>query len=591
MVIKIFLKYSGSGCGPGFRGRYNGRIMLPPRGIGAWPRAVAGRAWLPLLITVLLAYIGLVAHHRGVETFINGEDCLWIRGKNFGWADRTVQSYLLHDLFRLRFGARLELLYGFALGLHFLTALSIWGFTVSLIRGLRSRLRATPLEARLTGAAAGLLYLLYHSTNLTYLSGVSYQLCTLFMMLGLIFALAHLRGGRPLPWVLAAAAWLAALNTHSYALGFPLLVALLELHVRRSSITSASPASLLWRYLLLAAVLGLHIGVNMPTLVFQWGKRPDPPALGLTSEPGWIYAFFATGAEFFFARLSSGNLPALVEPRVLPTPLPGALGTLAPWLLLAALLASLIVTARQLVQRRAVGLAGGVSFLLVAWNLAVYPQIRLAPFVTEPSWRYELTVGGFCVLLALAGLWLTGRLARLIGGGPRGLAGWLLLAPLAAGALLTSIPDQRYLARVVRGEAALVNKSSCQLSRWCAAGGAGALTRAEVRRRARSRGSLACVDLRGVDLRGIDLRGADLSGANLSGADLRGVRLVGARLRGACLSWSDLAGADMGGADLREARLTGATLKKTVLCGADMQGLQDACATELVSEILERRCP
>ncbi len=563
---------------------------MPPRPrMALLARHLACQLWLPALIIVTLAYLGLVAHHRGLTTFINGEDCLWVRGENFGWGDRTVQTYLLHRLFREHHGESLELLYGAALLLHFLNALALYGLVTAMIRGLRTRLLAGRADAHLAGGTAGALFLLYHTTNLGYLSAISYQMCTLAMLLALAMAVIHLRGGHPLWWAGAAIAWVGALNTHSYAFGFPLLVALIELHVRRTSDMPGRLRAALWRYLLLAVVLGVHLALNMQTFDTQWVKRPDPPPFGLLSEPGWVYAFFATCVEFFAARFSSGNLPALTDPRVLPTTLPGALADVAPWALLALLVGCALLTARNLWRRRAAGLAAGVTFFLVAWNLPIYPQVRLAPFVTEPTWRYELSMAALCALLALIGMGLTRRLAALSGRAMPGLAGALLAVPLVVWALAASAEDQAYLMRVLRGTRSLNNQSSCEPARWCEQ--QPRLTRAEVVRRAAARASLRCADLHGLDLRGVDLRGVDLHGANLSAASLDGAKLQGARLSGACLNWSGLVQADLSGADLRHARLTGATLRGARLCGAKVEGLKDACATDIVGELLQRRCP
>ena len=550
-------------------------------------RALAAIAWLPLLLGALLLYIGLVVHHRALLTFINGEDCLWIRGDDFGWTDRTVQRYLLQQLFPTRLGPHLEPLYIFAVGLHLLIALQLYALFVRLPAALGSTLDRTTVH--LAGATAGLLYVLFHSTNLGYLSALSYQLCTLLLLAGLTLTLSYLRRPRLYLWLLLAGVFWLGLNTHPFMISLPLLMALLELNHHRTGGSGAPPRwrSVALRHGLLLVILGGHLLTNLDTLISQWERRPPPPRFTLLSEPAHIYSFFAAPLEFYLQRFAATNLPSLNNPRVLATSLPGALAMLAPLALIVLLVVTGVISARRHRRRQPVGLAGAAFFLLAAWNLLIYLQVRLAPMMGEPSWRYELTVAGYCLLATLAALVLAGRLVALIRSElPPGWVGALLLVPLAGFALVASSADQRDLAGVIlRGEP-LDNSGSCQLARWCPA--FKRLTRFEL---LSNQGSLACVDLSGLDLKGMDLRGRDLGGANLSGARLQGARLDRADLKGACLNWSHLKGASLQGADLREARLVGAVLTDTNLCAARINGVYDACASELVVESVKRRCP
>ena len=201
----------------------------PPRARG-W--------WLPLLLGVLLIYLGLVLHHRALLTFINGEDCLWIRGDDFGWSDRTIQRFLLQQLYRQSLGTRLEPLYALAVGLHLLIALQLYALFVRLPAAFG--LSIGRASTHLAGATAGLLYLLFHSTNLGYLSALSYQLCTLILLAGLTLALAYLRRPRWPLWFLLAGAFAVGLNTHPFIHALPLLVALLELSQVRSGSQGAA---------------------------------------------------------------------------------------------------------------------------------------------------------------------------------------------------------------------------------------------------------------------------------------------------------------------------------------------------------------
>lgn len=559
--------------------------------IAAWLK----RRWLPLLLGTVLVYIGLAVHHRVLLTFINGEDCLWIRGDDFGWTDRTVQRWLLQQLYPAHLGPSLEPLYMLAMGLHLLIALQLYALFVRLPPALG--LASERASLHLAGATAGLLYVLFHSTNLGYLSALSYQLCTLLFLAGLTVALAYLARPRLHLWLLLAGLFWLGLKTHPFIYSLPLLVALLELTFHRTvnlfGGAGGGGVVLSWRklaprYGLLALVLGGHLALHLDTLTNQWARRPDPPPFTLLGEPAQIYAFFASPLAFFWQRLAATNLPALDNPRVLATPLPGALAMLVPLVLVLGLVTVGVIWLRRLQGGRPAGFTGAAFLLLTAWNLLTYWQVRHAPMVGEPSWRYEITVAGYCLLAVLAALVLAGRLLALVRDkNPAGLPGALLFIPLTCVVLFASRQDQLDLVQVIFSDASMQNPGSCPVAGPCLGKESRRMTRAEVEA---STGSLACADLHGLDLQGLDLRGRDLAGANLSGAKLDRARLDRSELRGACLNWGRLAGANLSGADLTDARLVGAVLVGANLCGAKIQGLKDACASELVVEA-RRRCP
>jgi len=545
--------------------------------------------WLPLLLGALLIYVGLVLHHRALVTFINGEDCLWIRGDDFGWGDRTIQRYLLQQLYPRNLGDRLEPLYALAVGLHLLIGLQLYALFVRLPASLG--LTVNRASIHLGGATAGLLYLLFHSTNLGYLSALSYQLCTLLLLAGLTVALAYFQRPRWKLWLLLAGVYYVGLNTHPFIHGLPLLVGLFELSRVRTA--GGGGAAFHWRraalrYGALALVLALHLAAHMDTLGLQLSKRPDPPGFGLLSEPGHVFSFFASAAQFYFQRFSAGNLPALDWPRVAPVTLPGALGLLVPLVFALGLAGACLAWANRLRQRRPAGLTGAAALLLVVWNLSIYLQARHAPYMSEASWRYELTVAGYCLLAALVALVLGGRLAARFLPGKPWLAGALLFAPLLGYTLAASVTDQIGFGYVVIRADPLTNPGSCPVAPVCAGKTPPRLTGDGPS----SQGSsLACADLSGLDLRGLDFRGRNLAGANLTGADLTGARMEHTVLRGACLNWANLAGANLTGADLRGARLTGVVLNRATLCNAKIEGLKDACATHMVSNLVKGTCP
>ncbi len=414
-------------------------------------RRVIGSLVFPLLISALFISLGLVIHHQLFFTFINGEDCLWIHGDMFGWGDRTIQHYLLHELFRRSFGPHIEALYVASIGLHILIALLIYVFFYTLVTSTRTDLGNAAISAHCGGGAAGLLYLIYHSTNLAYLSAVSYQLCAVFCLIGLIFAMRFLTSRRAGYWVAVALTWALALNTHSFSYGFPLLVVLLELYQRGSHRPTARYRWILLRYALLLGVLLVHLAMHQQALAAQWGKVIPPP-LELLREPSRAFGFLASTFSHFIARSSPGNLPALIKPLYSPAPLSAGWSGLVMFALAAAMVVSLAVTVFQLVRRRTLGLAAIFFFTVPAWNIVIYLQIRHAPYLNAATWRYEMTVAGYCLFLAYAGMSAVHLALRLLSRRPaRALPGAVLFIALTGAILIASWPDQRLLLDSITG--------------------------------------------------------------------------------------------------------------------------------------------
>jgi hypothetical protein len=161
------------------------------------------------------------------------EDLEWIAGEVLGSPLRVTQHWMLHRLGQPLFQDDLTAYFIPGVALHLAAAAGVHLLFVLTVNALGAGSRA-PGAVRAGGAAAGLLFLLGQPAVVVYPSALSYQLVTVAAVAALCCAMLHLRSGRTLWWASLVLCYAAALFSHSYAVGLPLMVLALEVARVRS---------------------------------------------------------------------------------------------------------------------------------------------------------------------------------------------------------------------------------------------------------------------------------------------------------------------------------------------------------------------
>ena len=363
---------------------------------------------------------------------------------------------------------------------------------------------------------ASLLFLVYNSVPISFLSALSYQLVTCFTLLTLLLAQAFLKSRRPLLWLMVLANF-----SGLFGRGLARLDGAASLKLHEEPL----------RFALYLQITTMDLVQNLAPL----GEKVRRYGLNHDGQP--------PGDHLILILAGVALASLLAFPRIL--------------------------------RRRPPGAAGVFLLFVLLWNLSAYALTRPAPSWDSHLWRFNFNAAGLCLFAPYALLCAAdGYAARL---GSRWCASPALLLALLAmimwgpdlGLRSLALWDQAVSGR--RGQ----NPGSCRLTAPCRAWAE--VAEADLARPARGAWSLACADLSNIQLEDLDLRGADLRGANLSNTSLRRVNLSGARLDGACFNWARLEDVNAHGARLRGASLVGATLRRVDLTGADTLNVNKHC--------------
>ncbi len=514
---------------------------------------LAGAAELAAVAAGYLA--GLVTLWLGLrQRTVFPEDLEWIAGEVLGSPLRLTQHLVLHRLGLPLFQDDLTAYFIPGVALHLAAAAGVHLLFVLTFSALCPGAR-TPAAVRAGGAAAGLLFLLGQPAVVVYPSALSYQLVTVASVAALCCAVLHLRSGRARWWAGLLLCYGAALFSHSYAVGLPLLVLALEVaRVRARTPGEDSPTLLRWlmpraplRYAALAlplALAALRVGLAAPRIeasLSTYRAQEVGPWLLL------YHARYLTEVLIRFGQDAFGWASLAQLHRAGPDLSAVDIAALVVWVAVGAL------GLAQLLRRGTLpGLAGFVLLFFVGWSGLCLVQTYLTSDYFAQWWRFYYNAAGLAVALACGALRLAAGAARLVRA-PEGAAAWAVTVLLAATCLATrparSVHPMEW-ARKTPEYAAVPARAD--------AGGRSL-------RQQRPRGVLAGADLRGADMFRADLQRMNLAGARMAGAslllaDLLQADLTGADLTGALLVHARLAGASMVRARLRAANLEGATL-------------------------------
>ena len=528
-------------------------------------------AWPHVLVALSLLLVAAVLYLPLVHTPLDYEDGEWIRGAFPGYRSRVLQFLLMNKVLFPLLSYRVEGFFIFAAALHLACALMVYALVLALVRDLRSTLFGAFWPAWAGGAVGALAFLSYEADNLTFLSGLSYQLFCLFGLATLIFSLRYFSTRRWGYWLAGVGCLMASLLSHSYGLALPFVVAALELVHRRSRVVVMQRWELAWRY-------GLHL---LPVWFFMVQLMG-----GLTAQrvsPGRVLSHlfaprvlqadilhltnYMEMAGGVFLRQSHAVLQAWHPPMT-------SIGIF--WsddrlATAAGLVLVLIFGVLALVLRWRVGVAQVCLIFGLLWSGLTFHQTLFIGYDEAQDWRFYHNAAGLCVILGF-GVAALLRQAPAMGKARVARALALVLVLAASAAVVLGQPrHQGTLSRLLSGELVLKNVYSWAPPARC--GSIKALTTIQLEEALASRQSLACRDLSRMNLSGLDLSGLDLGGADFSGANLWKATLMGADLRGAGFSFADLGQVNLLGADLRGANFTGANLSQAELTWAKLQGV------------------
>ena len=227
------------------------REAAPPEwGARAW--AALRCAWPHLLAALPLLLVAVVLYQPLVHTLLDYEDGEWIRGSFPGYRSRVLQVVLMNKVMLPLFSHHVEAYFLFAIGLHLACAMLVYALILGLVRDLRTTMPGAFWPAWAGGFLGALAFLAYEADNLTFLSGLSYQLFCLFGLGALIFSARYLATRQLNHWLFGVGCAAAGLLSHSYGLAIPLAIAALELVHRRARVSEVDRWDLTWRY-------GLHL--------------------------------------------------------------------------------------------------------------------------------------------------------------------------------------------------------------------------------------------------------------------------------------------------------------------------------------------
>lgn len=534
-----------------------------PSSSGQAPRWV----WLALVL-VLYALTILVRDHP-LDRPICTEDGIWFRGDRFVYSWRLTSTLVYRYFSTALFG---DLLVGYKLPnalLHLLNAGLIYATGAHLLRGRGE------VIARLGGFLAGWIFVhtAISASVVSYFSALAYVLLTSLELAALLAALCYFRRPRPHLWLMVLGCHGAALFTHSFALGFPLLLLLFELLSRRGGWKARAVKGAAVRY-------GLLLGMTALPALLHWRQLNSPEVSGIAASLA-LPALMGQLPFYYLDHLK--HMVLLQNAGWVTTPAAAVLLTFA----------GLGLTGWSAVRRwrdvHAPGLPELAVLLVFAWCGMTYLQQAIVGGwedgqMTLAGWRLYFNQVGLCLLAAAVCMrpaaWL-GAVLRLPLVWTSRAAG---ISALLAVALFLAADGGRLpgLGQVLAHTGEALTERACRAHPPCTAA-AGYSAPGSLSCATMNLGNLDTRDLSGKDLSGLslvggsyrhaNLKGADAGGACLlfthgEGADLAGARLQGATLRGGDLSMANLSGASGARANFDDARLTGADMTRGSFPGA-----------------------
>ena len=479
------------------------------------------------------------------------EDALWVRGENLSYGSRQSAAFILRQVSLPLFGDRIV---GYKLPnvlFHLGNALLIYVLVGRLLESMFGRRNLG--QVRFSALVAGLVFLNTRTSHFTvnYFSALAYILVTTATLVGLLLAVEYLRSRRTLYWLGLLACYQAALLSHSFALGLPLFVLIMELFLFRTRLV---PKPLLpdlaLRYGPLAAMCGLRVWQMWHTELVGRLDRT-------LTHFGEISLFQATPLYYV------GHLREFIPLS------PNLSLSAAPVLVAFTLLAAAAGAAAVYRQTRGHGHPGVVEMFVVwllAWLGMTLPHLLWVAvmidreMVENSRWRLYFNQVGIAIFVGYLMALALNLLCRI-----RTLRGDLWSVPLCAAlcGLLFLNNNWRVIKRfpdTIDRLRSTLNERVCRSHLRCADTGAGAGA------------SMSCQDLHGADMHGADLSNRDLRGTQLMGANLASAHAAGADARDACFAFSSSDKLDLTGARLAGASFHGATLLGAKLRGAHAPG-------------------
>ena len=524
-------------------------------------RAVFGICF-GLCLTVFFFGLIVLVRDNLLAQPISKEDTNWLRGGRFWYESRLSSTFIFRQICLPLFGDRLV---GYKLPsalFHLGNALLIYALFSLLLGHLFGRRKVGKVRFGAFMASVTFLSTPTSQNTVQYFSALAYILVATAILVGLILAVKYLRSRRPLYWLGLFTCYQAALLSHSFALGLPLFVLIMEVllfrprnqprHLLRDLALRYGPLAAmgafrawqLWKTELnsrldetLTRISGMSLYRSVPLYYVEHLRElvPTDPALSLATTPVLVaFTLLATvaGATAFHRRVRSHERSGGIEMFVV---------WLLAWL--------------------------GMTFPHLLW-IAVNPARSV---LEHTKWRLYLNQVGiaiFAAYLMVRALDLLDR-GRVVRGELWGAAMCTALAAVLLlngnGKLLHRFPD------TIEPLRAALNERVCRSHLRCASAGAGA--------------GMSCRDLRGANLKRANLIDKDLRGSQLIGANLVSAHAAGVDAREACFAFSlcsklnlagallagaNFRGADLGGANLRGARASGAIFTDAELDKADL---------------------
>ncbi len=507
----------------------------------------------------------LLANETEVLSTIGWEEVQWIIGNNFGFQTRVIQSHLFSSVLPSLAGSKLFPYLLPIVLLHLLNGVLLCHLFYVLFS---PSLGETP--ARLGGLLAGLIL----STSwvsraaLGYVCSISYVMSGFFVLLLLISATRYLRRGGARYWLLAILFFQLALLSHSFAMGIPFFLFLLEGSATGWRSWRVSRRWFIARYAAFGMGLAVHFAFfNHYFLNLKLGQSYFGGTRGGIVRQYSNFLIDSLSSQFPLLEVVRGfnerNLPIVVSLVIF----------------------VVVIAAYRLLRGRGQLRWPETLFLFpLAWSvMTLFPLIHFysrmntkGSLVYAAQHRMYFNTIGVAIFLALFVVWkpyrMTNRLHRGMVVGLNmvsilAIIAWLAMTieqPLASmKRLLTQLPA-RVVEDACEAPAAAIAKDRVYLP--------GASLEKEDFRLARV--PWACFSM--ATLSGADLSGARLSHASfrlglLSGANLRRVHAPEASFRTTKMANIDMTGGLFKGADFRGAQMGGARLKEAKLDGADFR--------------------
>ena len=233
--------------------------------------AIARRVGPPLFdlcVCALLVALAFILHGHRLALHMSVEDAQWIRGQYAAVDLRLTQTLLLSEVLRPLAQHRLELFVLARIGLHALNTVLLYLLFRALFSSLDTPLRGSAVATRAGGFLCAFLFVFCDEEATFYLSGVSYVLLVMFISLSLMAMLSFLQRGRAWRWGGVWLGYLGAVYSHVYALGVPVLLALLEWVWRRTGGPYPRRPRALARY-------GSLLPIPLSYVLFSWQTYRD----------------------------------------------------------------------------------------------------------------------------------------------------------------------------------------------------------------------------------------------------------------------------------------------------------------------------